>query len=245
MGWQDTRTEVLSEIDEIVALAGSMGEADWKAPTTCGWWTAGDAAAHVAGSMDIQHTAFQHLLAGDLSTPEWVEGVHTSADESLAALRRSQAKAIEVQGQLTDAHAGQLVPLPIGTFPLEIALDVILLEYGVHRWDIARALDPKAELSPAASACVLRLAPAFISFFAADPPSTPIGYRLQADSSTIDVSLRDGAWVLEASNVPTTVVRGSDSAVSLFALGRIGAREPSLSVEGDDAATFKTWFPGP
>ena len=43
----------------------------------------------------------------------------------------------------------------------------------------------------------------------------------------------------------TTVISGDDSPVALFALGRIGADDPRLVVKGNDAAAFKTWFPGP
>jgi hypothetical protein len=195
--------------------------------------------------MDVQQTAFQNMLAGRQETPEWIEPAHVSVDATLDALARGQAKAIQTMGRLTGDHADEPVPLPFGTFPCAAALDIILLEYGTHRWDIANAAEPGAALSPAASDCVLRLMPAFLAFFAAEPPADPIGYRLQSDSTTIDASMRDGSWTLERSELPTTVVRGDDSAVALFALGRIPATHASLTVEGADGASFKRWFPGP
>ena len=158
-----------------------------------------------------------------------------------------QAMAVDVLGRLTDEHEHQLVPLPIGTFPTPIALDIVLLEYGTHHWDITHAVDPTAVLSPAASAAVLGLAPAMLTFFAGPPPEAPLAYRLEADSTVLEVALVDGAWAVAPTpaGVPCTVVRGDDSAIALFALGRIGADDPGLQVDGADAATFKTWFPGP
>lgn len=245
MAWVETRDAVISEIDDLVATARGLTPDQWSAPTTCAGWTAGDAAAHVAGSIDVQQTAFQNMLAGRQETPAWIELAHISAEATLDALARGQAKAIQTMGRLTAEHADQPVPLPFGTFPCPAALEIILLEYGTHRWDIANAAGDGARLSTAASECVLRLMPAFVTFFAAAPPAEPIGYRLEAGSATIDVSVRDGTWTLEPSNVPTTIVRGDDSPVALFALGRIVADDPRLTVEGADGASFKSWFPGP
>jgi uncharacterized protein (TIGR03083 family) len=245
MGWVETRDAVISEIDALVTTARGLSPDQWNAPTTCAGWTAGDAAAHVAGSIDVQQTAFQNMLAGRQETPEWIEPPHISPEATLDGLARGQAKAIHTMGRLTAEHADEPVPLPFGTFPCPAALDIILLEYGTHRWDIANAAGDGARLSMAASDCVLRLMPAFLTFFAAAPPAAPIGYRLQAESANVDASVRDGAWTLEPSDVPTTIVLGDDSAVALFALGRIAADDPRLAVEGADGPSFKRWFPGP
>ena len=61
------------------------------------------------------------------------------------------------------------------------------------------------------------------------------------------VVARDGAWVLAPgpASGATTEIAGRDSAIALFALGRIGVDDPRLAVIGSDAAAFKTWFPGP
>lgn len=41
-------------------------------------------------------------------------------------------------------------------------------------------------------------------------------------------------------------VRGDDSAVALFVMGRIGAGHPGIVVTDDPVArTFKRYFPGP
>ena len=245
MGWAQTRDAVIAEVDALVARAQSLRDELWRAPSGCEGWTVGQVAAHVASVMDVQQTAFQHMLAGDGTTPDWANPPFVSAEATLDALTAAQAKAHETMGRLGDDHADTPVPLPFGTFPTEVALDILLLEYGTHRWDIARAADPSVRLSPAASECVLRLAPAFVAFFATNPPDEPIGYLLETDSVSLDVSARDGGWVLEASPVPTTVVRGDDNAIALFVVGRVTADDPRLSVTGADGASFKRWFPGP
>ena len=247
MAWGKSRDAVLEEIAGLRRAVDGLEPDGWSAPTSCGGWTAGDCAAHVAQAIVNQQTAFQNMLAGRDETPEWIEGVFVDGAATVAAMAASEAMAVETMGRLTGEHADRAVPLPIGTFPTPIALDIVLLEYGTHRWDIAHAVDPTATLSPATSDAVLGLAPAMLTFFAAPPPSAPLAYRLEADSTALEVTLVDGAWVLgpAPAGTPCTVVRGDDGAVALFALGRIGADAPGLHVDGADAATFKTWFPGP
>jgi uncharacterized protein (TIGR03083 family) len=238
---------VVAEIAGLRRTAEGLSTEGWQAATTCAGWTAGDAAAHVAQSIVNQQRAFQNMLAGSTETPEWVEGVFVDAATTLDSLEASEALAVETMGRLTEQHADQHVPLPIGTFPTPTALDIILLEYGVHHWDVANAVDPTAELTAPAAAAVLGLAPAMFTFFAGPPPDAPLAYRLEAPTMSVDVTLVDGAWTLDPApaGTPCTVVRGSDSAVALYELGRIGADDPRLQIDGADAATFKTWFPGP
>ena len=81
-----------------------------------------------------------------------------------------------------------------------------------------------------------------------NPPDEPHAFTLAASTATLSIAFRDGSWqVGEPEGLPTTTIRGDDSTIGLFALGRIGATDPRLTVEGDmDAATrFKEYFPGP
>lgn len=237
----------MAELDGLRAAIEGLEPEGWSAPTTCAGWSAGDCAAHVAQAIVNQQRAFQNMLAGSQETPEWVEGRFVDGPATVAAMADSHALATETMGRLGDEHAELPVPLPIGTFPAPIALDIVLLEYGTHRWDVAHALDPGAALSPDAAAAVLRLVPAMLTFFAGPPPVTPLAYRLEAPSGAVEAAFVDGAWVLgpTPAGMPCTMVRGDDSSIGLFALGRITAGDARLRVEGADAATFKTWFPGP
>jgi hypothetical protein len=45
MAWVDTRDAVVVEIDALLITARWLTDDQWRAPTTCAGWTAGDAAA--------------------------------------------------------------------------------------------------------------------------------------------------------------------------------------------------------
>ena len=247
MTWGTSRDGVLDEAAALHELVDNLAPDQWSAATTCEGWTVAQCASHVAQVMAVQQLAFQHMLAGSTETPAWEEQPLVDPESVRAAVAASHATAIETMGRLQDEHADKPVPLPFGTFPAPIALDILLLEYGTHRWDIAHAVDPGAALSPAASACVLGLLPAFLTFFAAAPPEEPIAYRLVAPSATLEVAPVDGAWALAPppEGAAVTTITGDDSSVALFALGRIGPDHPGVEVDGDHAKTFKTWVPGP
>jgi uncharacterized protein (TIGR03083 family) len=247
VGLQESRDAVVEEIAALRRTVEGLAPEGWTAPTTCPGWTAGDAAAHVAQSIVNQQAAFQNMLADRDETPAWIEGVHVDPATTTANLRSSQAMADETMGRLQPEHADRPVPLPVGTFPCSVALDIVLLEYGVHHWDVAQAVDPGATLTPAACAAVLGLTPAVLTFFAGPPPGDPLGYRLESPTLQLDLALVDGTWAMSPAppGIPRTLVRGDDSTIALFALGRVDPTDPRLEVAGPDAATFKLWFPGP
>jgi uncharacterized protein (TIGR03083 family) len=245
MGWRETRAAALAELDAVVRTAQSLPAEAWDRPSACPAWTIGDVGAHLASVIDAQQRAFEEMLAGGTTTPDWTNASHESPTTTMAALERAHAQAQQVLGRLSDEHASQLVPLPFGSFPCPAALDIILLEYGSHRWDIESAIDPGAALSPEAATCILRLMPAFMLFYATPPPEDAIAYRLEAPAVTIEISAGDDGWRLEPAAVPTTSVRGDDSSIALFMMGRIGPADGRVTVKGRDADAFKHWFPGP
>ena len=238
-----TRDDALNELAALVAAVRDLPDDELVAASPCAGWRVGDVVAHVASVIDAQQAAFANMLAGSTERPPWENGVFGSATAARKALDEAQARAVETLGQVADEHMDRPVPLPFGTFPCANALDIILLEYGTHRWDVG---DANGDLSAAAADVVLRLLPAFVAFYAVPPPPMAIAYRLEAPSVTIDVSGRDGGWVLEpGSPDATTVISGTDSAIGLFAVGRIGAGDRRLTITGADAGAFKAWFPGP
>lgn len=238
-----TRDDALTELAALVATVDALPDDELAAASPCAGWLVGDVVAHVASVVDAQQAAFANMLAGSAETPPWENGAFAGAAAARQALDEAHARSVATLGRLAEKHMDRAVPLPFGTFPCANALDIILLEYGTHRWDIGGG---DGDLSAAAADVVLRLLPAFVAFYAVPPPPMPIGYRLEAPSMTIDVSARDGGWVLEPGAADaTTVIAGTDSAVGLFAVGRIGAGDRRLTITGADAGAFKAWFPGP
>jgi uncharacterized protein (TIGR03083 family) len=247
MAWGSAREAVLDEAAGILAAVEAYDDGTWERPTPCDGWTAGAVAAHVGNVMQAQQQAFRNLLAGSEETPPYGEVAHESPAATLAIVRAGAAEVAAVQPRLADEHAAGNVPLPFGTFPLPVALDIVLLEYGTHRWDLVSVTDPDATMSDAAAGAVLGLLPGFLGLYAAPPPAAPLGYRLDAGGMVIEASSADGAWAIGPvpGGVPLATISGAPGDVALFALGRIPANHPRLSTTGEHAAAFKTHFPGP
>jgi uncharacterized protein (TIGR03083 family) len=252
MAWGEARDAVLAEAAGLLAVVEAYDDRTWDRATACDGWTAGAVAAHVATAMAAQQQAFRHLLAGNAQTPPYDEVAHESPASTLARLRAATAEVAEVQPQLAEAHVEREVPLPFGTFPMPVALDIVLLEYATHRWDLTSVVDPDATMSDAGADAVLRLLPGFLGLFAAEPPAAPVAYRLEAGATVIEASCASGTWIVAEgvasdadAGVEVATVSGAPGDVALFALGRIPASHPRLSTSGDHAAAFKAHFPGP
>jgi hypothetical protein len=80
-------------------------------------------------------------------------------------------------------------------------------------------------------------------------PAEPASFRLVSPSVRFLASYADGAWSVAADDGHATVtceISGDDSPVALFAMGRISAGHPSVTVSDLSAAqAFKQYFPGP
>jgi uncharacterized protein (TIGR03083 family) len=238
--------DVLTELDAFATAVRALPDDALDEASGCGGWSVRQVVSHMAGVIDAQQAAFANMLAGSEETPPYADITFASTEAMRDALDVSVAAATETYSKLSDADSGRPVPLPFGTFPCETALDIVLLEYGVHRYDVAAAGGRRAELSIATADAVLRLMPGFVAFFGVTPAPDGLAYRLQSPGARSDASARDGGWVLEpGAPETTTVIEGRDSPVALFALGRIGPDDHRLTVTGDAAAAFKTWFPGP
>ena len=94
----------------------------------------------------------------------------------------------------------------------------------------------------------VELLPAFLPLAATRLADEGAGFRLVAPTTTTTVVSRDGSWQT-GEPLPDLAceIRGDDSSIALFALGRVGADHPSLEVEGPAALAkgFKDFFPGP
>ncbi|MDQ2649263.1 MAG: DinB family protein, partial [Actinomycetota bacterium] len=198
MGWRETRDAAVAEGTAIVELAEALETDDWGRPAL-GDWSTGGLVSHVANAMGAQQQAFQHMLAGSDVTPPYENRVFDGIAPTMALLRSSHDALLATQPRLTEAHVEAVVPLPFGSFPTPLALQIILLEYGTHRWDLAAVGDPDAALSDETSACVLELLPAFLLMYATAPPTDPLAFRLEAGETIVEVRSGDGGWELAPS----------------------------------------------
>lgn len=204
------------------------GASAWSAATPCEGWDVDALARHVAAVAWQQAEALHRAGIGVTEAPSWLQ-VTGSRDEVLAALDAAEAHLSAGVGVVDSDE--RRVPLPFGTLPAPIAAAGLVLEYGVHRADLERALTgaPDDQLDADVAATVARLLPLLLPLLADKEPPAPVTYRLVADSATASITWAGDRWTDTEGDSPVCEVRGSDAAISLLALGRIPADHPSLA----------------
>jgi hypothetical protein len=183
-----------------------------------------------------QAEAFHRATIGVTEAPSWLEArgdLVDTLDRDLGHLERALAA--------TDEAAS--VPLPFALLPAPIAVSALVLEYGVHRADLERSVDgaPDDRLDPDVARVAAGLLPLLIPVLATKPPAEPITYRLVGDTVTAAITSDGDRWRGGDNAEPVCEVRGSDAAISLLALGRIGPDHASLDVR--DPAGVAPSFP--
>jgi hypothetical protein len=138
----------------------------------------------------------------------------------------------------------------LGLVPAAVALQIVPLEYGFHRNDLEWALGDPVDLSPDMSTTLLGILPGLLPVHGPGTrPSGPVSFRLVTPSARYLISSAADGWSIAPDDGQATVtgeISGDDSPVALFAMGRIDAGHPSLTVSDPAAAgTFKQYFPGP
>src|SRR5947207_5119365 len=221
----------LHELEECRALLA--GARDWSAATPCDEWDVEALARHLAAVAWQQAEAFHRGRVGITEAPSWL-AANGDHDAVLALLAEAQ-RHLSVG---TDIDEVATVPLPFAPLPAPIAAAVLVLEYGVHRADLERSLTgaPADRLDPFVARTVAGLLPSLVPLLAEKPPAAPITYRLRGDTATGTIHYEDDAWRPGEGDTPLCEVHGSDAAISLLALGRIGADHPSLTTNDPDAA---------
>ena len=119
-------------------------------PTPCADWTLADLLAH----MTAQHHGFAAAARGrgdDLEAwrlrPFGAVAEYTAAAEDVLTAFAEPAP----EFHLPEFH-------PVSRFPAELAIGFHLIDYVVHGWDVARALDLDYRLEPEVAGTALRIA---------------------------------------------------------------------------------------
>jgi uncharacterized protein (TIGR03086 family) len=127
-----------------VELASRARPADLDRPTPCADWTLHGLISH----MTAQHYGFAAAAAGDGDPARWrprrlgrdpVADYRASAETVLAAF--SAPGVLDRQFTLPEFSAGQV-------FPARQAISFHFVDYVVHSWDVARALDLEVRFAP-------------------------------------------------------------------------------------------------
>lgn len=235
---------IIDELGQLVAALKSTTGSEWSRPTPCAGWTVANLAEHVAGSIPTLNEGIRRMLEGDSEPGSLARPELPGRDEIIAALEAGRDESAALLAGLRDDQLDRGVPLSFGTLPLGSALQVMTFEYGAHRYDVACALGEDKSLSSA----VAHAAAAIVPMLPDEPAATPLGYVLNGETLRLAFRCDDTGWAEGWNSMaPTCTVTGTDSAVMLFATGRLPADSPLLSVSGEcgAAADFKHYFPGP
>jgi uncharacterized protein (TIGR03083 family) len=239
----DVLRDALMHLDTFIERLPSKDRLD--APTALEGWTVETLVRHVAAVCWQQSEALHRSRAGITQAP-----AYASVDGEASALPRALRDARSYLADAVERLDGDpLVPLPFATLPASIAAFVLLIEYGVHVYDLERAIGTASGLSPSVANAVIDLMGGMLPMLASEThPGEPVSYAVDVDDGrSIRVSWNGDAWDTGPSATPDCTISGPASAVALFSLGRIGADDPSLRIGGDLelVGSFKTYFPGP
>lgn len=248
-GLEDTRKHILRDLDAFIERLEAAPEADWDRPVRCEGWVVRDLANHVAMGPRVMSACIDAMRRGETTPPALPEFPPLSGrDEILASLREARQVAGSTLDSLTESDLTGMCPFPFATVPGFIALPIMYFEQGVHLNDLEWALGNEVPMSPELVETTTMVASGMLPNLG-QAPDKPVAFKLSGSSVALTLAHRDGAWQMaEDASLPTAVVEGrDDSAILLFAIGRIGADHPSLTVKAEPelAAKFKTYFPGP
>ena len=216
-----------------------------------------DLAAHVASASRGQAEGLRRAAAGRTDLAVLDPPAEREPRALLAALKDGRDRLLAALGGLAPQALEGIVPLPFGLLPAAVALQVVALEYGFHRNDLEWALGREVPLGDDMSGTLLAIMPGLLPMLAGGSPVSapgivperPVSFRFLASSARLLTARTENAWSIgpDAGSDPVSCeVRGDDSSVALFVMGRIGTDHPGIVVTDVPVArTFKQYFPGP
>ncbi|PFG40601.1 uncharacterized protein (TIGR03083 family) [Georgenia soli] len=250
---------------EWAAFLELLGGSSWDSPTRLAGWTVEDLARHVHWGMTLEADALEIAAGSDDGHVDGHGGaVHggTSVgerraagvdlegprDQIVPALRRARARLLAALAAVP-TEPGTVLPMPYGDVPLELGLQVFVMEAAVHRSDLAHAVGADGLLAPDAHAAAATVLQAFWPALAAAAVATPppgTAFLLRGTTVRVEVEY-DGAGWGPPSGPPAVVVSGDDDAVLLAGYGRVPMDAAPVRVEGDRALArrLKEFVPGP
>jgi len=246
-----SRTLSTRELTRLTDLAAGATEADWDRPSRCVGWTVRNVCSHAGLAANRQAEAFRRAVNGPMEPPEFPGAPGLANDQILGLLRDGTAALDAALAGLTPEALEGLTPMPLGVLPTAVAIQISVYEYAFHTDDVAHALGVPGPFPADIAAAYVNFLPGLATMFAAagSPGDAGHAYRLAAPTGTVTFDQQDGAWAVVDDPVsPLCTISGSDEAVALFAMGRIGAGDARLTVSGPavaEAGQFKRWFPGP
>ncbi len=244
------RTALAREWTATVDRLDRLDTSGWVTPTRCAGWTVADLVVHTVWGVSMEADAVSGARTRrEAAADGRVVTVSDGPSVLAGGLRAAAADLLAQVDALESDDLSAPAPMPYGPVPLPLALTVFVMEAGVHSSDVADALGEPAPLAPDVAEATATSLAAFVPLLAANGSGAPDGAVLAAAGPSVDlrIAAADGTWAADPDATPTATVRGSDSDVLLFLLGRIPVDAPGLTVDGDAAlaARFKEYVPGP
>jgi uncharacterized protein (TIGR03083 family) len=244
----EVRRAVAREWDRFESTLRSLPGSDWDRPTILTGWSVRDLVAHTAWGTSMEADALRRWRTGEAGPAEGQPVDPAIPPQRLLA--EQLASSGELRGQLAqlgDGDPARAVPMPYGEVPLDLVLQIVAMEAGIHAYDVTATCQGGQRLDADVVAATTVVLGAYLPILASAAPERPAeGTLVALRSPSIDLRLRldGGAWALADGDGPAEVIAADDdSTLILFALGRV----PAGAVHGCTSAAhrFKAWFPGP
>ena len=245
-----------------------LSEEAWAHPSTCDQWTVADVIAHITQFNRNLADGISDSLQVDAANPESLpRRSNDRVDAESSALRVIEfrkelgaqllfefVKANKAMRQVLDrVQSGEwdnLCYRSTGAEPIRNILDLLIVDVGVHRWDVTYPFDPDAKLSQDCSEIIVERYPLRPRWWdivlPSDHPPLPVRFRFTVSGSTAPgtdfIVAKGGEKYMEvAGRSPACVSFSCDAETfALLAYGRIkpvfAISNTSLTYQGD-----QTW----
>lgn len=243
----DMTAMALRELDVIATIVDDIAPPDYDRPSTLPGWTVEELVRHIVTVAFRQAEAFHRARLTITDAP--ADATVTAPSQRLAAMLRSALAHATSGTSSLDPSSDPVVPLPYASVPASVAGFILLVEYGIHRYDVEEAMTGAGRLADdTAEALVDRLDLVLPALASSDePPMKTI--RLEPDGRSATMLVwGSGGWGRSTDGEePDCVVSGPADALVLFVTGRVAPADDRLITQDPAGALrhFKAVFPGP
>lgn len=248
------QTIVPRELDAIIDRTQRLDDADWDTPIP--WlpgWSVTELADHIGKAANQQAEAFENLYSGRDDIPAYPNPAPVTRTEIAGQLKGGRDRFVGAVERLDDAHLETMTPLPFGLVPTPVAVQIAVLEYAYHRWDLEHALGDTAyplpaDVAPHGFEFLGGLLPMLAAGGA--KPDEPLAFELRSPAGSLLLAHDASGWQAGTGSGREAgcVIEGTHADLALFGMGRVDAHDAAIRVSGPRAAvgpSFKSYFPGP
>ena len=245
-----------------------MSEEAWAHPSTCDQWTIADVIAHITDFNRNFADGISDSLQTDIANPKNLpRRSNDRVDAESSALRVIESrkeygsqllfefiKANRAMEQILDhvqpGEWDKLCYRSTGAEPIRNILDALIVDVGVHRWDVIYPFDQDAKLSQDCSEIIVERYPLRPRWWdialQTDHPPLPVRFRFTVSGTTAPgtdfiVTERGEKYMEVAGRSPASVTFSCDA--ETFALLAYGRIKPEFAISNASLAYqgVQTW----